>query len=187
MSLHRGFKAEAERIATEIRRELSLTPSCRIDPHLLAKHFGIPVFRIEDCFAYCKDLSRLKHLLHSESDSFSAITILDGTRRIIIHNESHAFTRQANDIVHEIAHCILEHPPSPVTDHSGCRYWNCMLEDEANWLAGALLVPRQGAPALACRRLTIAEIADNFGVSEQLCRWRIHQTGIVRQLHRIAS
>jgi Zn-dependent peptidase ImmA (M78 family) len=187
MSLRRGFKAEAERVGTEIRRELSLTPTCRLDPLSLAEHLGIPVFRIEDCFKYSKELTLLKHLLQGEPDSFSAITILDGGRRIIIHNESHAVTRQANDIVHEIAHCILEHPPSPVADHSGCRCWNRTLEDEANWLAGTLLVPRQGALALAWQRLTLAEIADNFGVSEPLCRWRIHQTGIARQLHRIAS
>jgi Zn-dependent peptidase ImmA (M78 family) len=182
MSLRRGFKAEAERIASEIRTELSLNSTSRLDPHSLAAHLEIPVLKIRDCARLAEDSTSLKHLTHVDPDSFSAITVFIGTRRYIIHNEAHAPTRQANDIVHEIAHCLLEHPPSPVTDHRGCRCWNKTLEDEANWLAGALLVPREGALALARSGLTLEQIATNLGVSEQLCRWRIHQTGVAHQL-----
>jgi Zn-dependent peptidase ImmA (M78 family) len=182
MSLRRGFKAEAERIAAEIRSELSLNSTSRLDPHSLAAHLEIPVLKIRDCARFTENGGSLRYLTHVDPDSFSAITVFIGTRRYIIYNESHAPTRQANDIVHEIAHCLLEHPPSPVTDHSGCRHWDKTLEDEANWLAGALLVPRQGALALARSGMAIADIAANFGVSEQLCRWRIYQTGVAHQL-----
>lgn len=182
MSLRRGFKAEAERIAAEMRSELSLNSTSRLDPHGLAAHLEIPVLKIKDCARLAENNACLRHLTHVDPDSFSAITVFIGTRRYIIHNEAHAPTRQANDIVHEIAHCLLEHPPSPVTDHTGCRCWNKAVEDEANWLAGALLVPREGALALARSGMTIGDIAANFGVSEQLCRWRIHQTGVAHQL-----
>lgn len=182
MSLRRGFKAEAERIAAEIRGELSLNSTSPLDPRGLATHLGIPVLKIRDCVRFADNGVSLKHLTHVDPDSFSAITVFIGTRRLIIHNEAHAPTRQANDIVHEIAHCLLEHPPSPVADHLGCRRWDNTLEDEANWLAGALLVPREGALALARSGMTIADIAENFGVSEQLCRWRVHQTGVAHQL-----
>jgi len=182
MSLRRGFKAEAERIAAEIRSELSLNSTSRLDPRGLAAHLGIPVLTIRDCARFADNGVSLKHLTRVDPDSFSAITVFIGSRRLIIHNEAHAPTRQANDIVHEIAHCLLEHPPSPVTDHSGCRRWDKTLEDEANWLAGALLVPREGALALSRSGMTIADIAANFGVSEQLCRWRVNQTGITYQL-----
>jgi Zn-dependent peptidase ImmA (M78 family) len=51
-------------------------------------------------------------------------------------------------------------------------------EDEANWLAWSLLLPREGL--LACKRQnrTIAEIADQFGVSETLVSFRIRMTGV---------
>lgn len=182
MSLRRGFKAEAERIASEVRAELSLTATCRLNPLVLARHLEIPVLTIRHCQRSSQNPALLKCLLRDEGDSFSAITLFIGSRRVIVHNESHALTRQANDIVHEIAHCLLQHPPAPVTDHSGCRCWNETLEDEANWLAGTMLVPREGALALARSGSTIAEIAESFGVSEQLCRWRINQTGVAHQL-----
>jgi Zn-dependent peptidase ImmA (M78 family) len=182
MSLRRGFKAEAERIAMEVRRELSLTPTCRLDPHKLAQHLRIPVLRIRDCLRVAENAPRLRRLLEDESDSFSAITLFFARRRLIVHNESHPPTRQANNIVHEIAHCLLEHPPGPVTDHRGCRHWNATMEDEANWLSGALLVPREGAYSLARAGEPIEAIAKQFGVSVKLCRWRIYKTGIPHQL-----
>ncbi len=107
MSLRRGFKAEAERIATEVRAELSLNATSRLDPHLLAKHLGIPVLKIKDCLRVVGNGGCLKHLIHADPDCFSAITVFVGTHRYIVHNEGHALTRQANDIVHEIAHCLL--------------------------------------------------------------------------------
>jgi Zn-dependent peptidase ImmA (M78 family) len=182
MSLRRGFKAEAERIAAEIRGELSLDSTSRLDPHDLAAHLGIPVLKIRDCMRFAENSASLRHLTQIDPDSFSAMTVFVGSHRYIVYNEAHAPTRQANDIAHEIAHCLLEHPPSPVADRNGCRCWNKTLEDEANWLAGALLVPREGALALARSGLTLAQIAANFGVSEQLCRWRVHQTGVAHQL-----
>lgn len=182
MSMRRGFKAEAERIAIEVRSELSLTATSRLDPYLLARHLCIPVLTIRQCLRVSEKNSHLRLLLTKESDSFSAITLFFGPRRIIVHNESHARTRQANDIVHEISHCLLEHPPLPVTDAHGCRYWNETVEDEANWLSGTLLVPRTGAIALARNGNSVEEIASHYGVSTQLCRWRICTTGVYHQL-----
>ncbi len=182
MTLRWGFKAEGERIATEVRTELALTPTCRLDPLRLAKHLEIPVLTIQDCICAGGRRERLNHLLQGEPESFSAVTVFVGTRRLILHNESHAPTRQANDIAHEIAHCLLGHPPTPVVDGHGCRLWNAQVEEEATWLAGALLVPREGARKLAYSGMSVAKIAVHFAVSEQLCRWRVNQTGITRQL-----
>jgi Zn-dependent peptidase ImmA (M78 family) len=182
MNFRRGFKAEAERIALEVRRELSLTPTARLDPLLLARHLCIPVLTVRECLKVSENPASLRLLLSSESDSFSAITLFFGERRIIVHNESHAATRQANSIVHELSHCLLEHPPAPVTDRHGCRYWDATMEDEANWLSGTLLVPRAGALSFARRGDSIEAIAANYGVSVPLCRWRINQTGIPHQV-----
>ena len=76
---------------------------------------------------------------------------------------------------------LLEHSPTPVSS-SGCRCWDDTVEDEATWLGAALLVPREGALRLARNGMDIPGIANNFGVSEPLCRWRIAQTGITYQL-----
>jgi Zn-dependent peptidase ImmA (M78 family) len=55
-------------------------------------------------------------------------------------------------------------------------------EDEANWLAWALLLPREGL--LACKREKLAamEIAERFGVTESLVNFRLRMTGVEAQL-----
>ena len=60
-------------------------------------------------------------------------------------------------------------------------------EDEATWLGGALLVPRDGALNLVRRGIELPSIARNFGVSEALCRWRINETGVAQQIRRLSK
>jgi len=188
VSLRRGFKAEAERISAEIREELDLGLLDRLDPLRLAEHLGIPVFTLRDIArSNGGGTGFLQTLRGIEQDAFSAVTIFLGDRRLIVHNDSHAPTRQASNITHELSHCILEHPPSPVLSPEGCRYWDARLEAEADFLAGALLVPRDGALALTKRRSPLASIAERYGVSEPLCRWRINETGVAIQAARWAT
>jgi Zn-dependent peptidase ImmA (M78 family) len=185
MSLRRGFKAEAERIALEVRHELSLKATVRLDPLVLAEHLCVPVLTIGECLKASENQEAIKLLLDSESDSFSAVTVFFGERRVIVHNEGHAVTRQASSVAHELAHCLLEHPPGPVRSCHGCRYWDSNMEDEADWLAAALLVPREGALWLVRRGHGVDAIAVHYGVSTRLCRWRINQTGVLRQVRRL--
>ncbi len=59
-------------------------------------------------------------------------------------------------------------------------------KQKQDWRASALLVPRDGAISLLLMGKLHASIANNFGVSSQLLRWRINQTGIIRQLSAIS-
>ena len=183
MGFRRGFKAEAERISSEVRGELGLGATDTLDPFGLATHLGVPVYSLGQLRAFCANPIFVKVFSVEEQDSFSAMTVFVGTQRIIIHNESHARTRQVSNVAHEISHCLLEHPPARISS-SGCRHWERNVEDEATWLGAALLVPRAGALQLALRGCGVAEIAGVFGVSESLCRWRVAQTGIAVQLQR---
>jgi Zn-dependent peptidase ImmA (M78 family) len=180
----RGFKTQAERIATEVRKELDLADDERLEPLELTEHLAIPVLSL-------KALSRAVPKNHfsqyfgvTDPDSFSAVTIFNGHKRLIVHNESHHPNRQASNLTHEVSHSILEHQPTPIASADGQRYWNSEVEDEANWLGAALLVPREGALSMAKNDYTIAEIAARYGVSESLTRWRISQTGIAQQVQR---
>ena len=185
MGLRRGFKAEAERISAEVRAELELGPLDRLDPFHFADHLGVQVFGLRELARFDGGGANFVHVLQgAERDAFSAITIFRGDRRLIVHNDSHAPTRQASNIAHEMSHCILEHPPSPLLSPEGCRYWNTRVEEEADWLAGALLIPREGALTLTKRNVPIDRMAARYGVSEQLCRWRINETGVAIQVRR---
>ena len=95
---------------------------------------------------------------------FSALTVCAGTKRIIVYNPSQPRGRKANSLAHELSHVILEHPASPTLDATGCRRWDGVLEAEADWLAGVLLVPREGALLWMMKNGSAAEGAAHFGV-----------------------
>jgi len=184
--MKRGFKAEAERIASELRGELGLNYDDCLQPLKLAEHLAIPVFVLAEVARVANSNGFVKYFSTIDPDSFSAITIVAGLRRIIVHNESHHPNRQASNITHEISHIVLEHEPTLIVSPDGQRYWNSEMEEEANWLGAALLVPREGALAFAKRNWAVCKIAQHYGVSEALCSWRISQTGIAYQLQRLA-
>jgi hypothetical protein len=48
MAYRHGFKAEAERLALDIRQELGLSPYARLDPLMLAEHLAISVTSLSD-------------------------------------------------------------------------------------------------------------------------------------------
>jgi hypothetical protein len=187
MSFRWGFKAEAERIAAELREELNLSLDHRLDPLTLARHLCIPVLEIGRLAALLGEPGLGNYFLIEDVDSLSALTLFFGSRRTIVHNESHAPTRQVSNLAHEISHCILEHVPEPLLRPDGHRCWNEVVEAEATWLAGALLVPRAGALELARRGMEDDLIARHFGVSTPLCRWRMNETGISSQLKRYGN
>ena len=182
--MRRGFKSNAEQIAAEIRVELGLDENDRMDALRLAEHLAIPVFTIRQVAELNAQDSFAHYFSVIDPDSFSAVTVFCGYKRFIIHNENHHPHRQASNLAHEISHTILEHSPTPVARHDGRRYWDSEVEQEANWLGAALLVPRAGALEMFKANCTVAQIASHFGVSESLCDWRIRQSGIDKQAER---
>jgi Zn-dependent peptidase ImmA (M78 family) len=60
--------------------------------------------------------SFLRYFSQIDTDSFSAVTVFRGYRRLIVHNENHHPHRQASNLAHELSHTLLEHEPSPVSE-----------------------------------------------------------------------
>jgi hypothetical protein len=178
--LRQGFKAEAERIALELRTELGLGPADRLDPRALADHLGIPVVPLRELCDDGAASQSMARLLDPEA-GFSALTVCAGSRRLIVYNQRHPPGRRASSLAHELAHVILDHPAGPVLDQARARLWDETLEAEADWQAGALLVPREGAVAWLRRERGPAGGERHFGVSRALFLWRLYQTGAARQ------
>lgn len=169
-----GFKSEANALACEVRRELNLRPTDRLDPIQLAEHLAIPVIPLSTLRSEAPAMVR--HFSRIDRSAFSAITVFEGTTRVIVHNDSHSPGRQASNIAHELAHGLLLHPPRPALDGRGCRDWDQGQELEANWLAGALLIPDEAALLTVRRGLPLAQAAEVHGVSEQMMRFRLNVT-----------
>jgi Zn-dependent peptidase ImmA (M78 family) len=175
MAFRRGFKTEANSLARSVRSELGLPFEAPLNPWRLAEHLEIPIIALSDM----RDFAALAATYFSSvgESEFSAVTVFEGTRRIILHNDSHSLGRQASDLAHELAHGMLLHSPGPALDEKGCRNWNKEMEDEADWLSGALLISEEAALSIIRRNMSVADAAVFYGVSEKLVKWRLQVTG----------
>ena len=179
-----GFKTQAERLSMELRAELHLGVMDRLDPRSLAQHLAIPLADLRDLLANGASAAAVHHFRCVATEVVSAFTLVDGYKRLIVVNDAHAPTRQASDLAHELSHVVLEHEPHCGVFQNGCRLWDDNMEAEANWLGGALLVPRDGALHVARQGVHLDEAATHFGVSEQMMRWRLDHTGAAVQARR---
>lgn len=179
--LPRGFKAECERSSDELRKELGITLSDRLDPFVLAEYLGTPAYALSQAGAFGVPTAVIR-ILRLESSGFSALTVGEGQRRSILYNDLHHPNRITSDVTHELSHIYLRHPLHPALGLGGTRNWIDGLEDEAVWHSGTLLVPRDGAFMLLKRGYTVGQAAMHMGVSVQLFTWRAQITGVTKVL-----
>jgi Zn-dependent peptidase ImmA (M78 family) len=185
VALQRGFKTDANWISAGIREELGLSLTAKMDVPRLADYLSVPVERLSDMAGVQPGFAH--HLGVVDPEAFSAVTVFNGSRRKIIFNDAHAPGRCTSNIAHELSHALLLHPPTPPLDDRGCRIWNEDIEDEANWLAGVLLVTEDLALALVRRGTSLSLAASELGVSQQMLQWRINATGARKRVERTRS
>ena len=177
----KGFKVDAESIAEELRVELKVGNIRALDPMAAARALEIPVLSLAQLRAVRPQDSSLEEavrvLYGPEQSSLSAVTVFLGTKRLIVYNQQHDAGRQASDICHELAHGLLFHEPAPMLDDIGCRSWNSEMEQEADYLGGALLIPGKGARYAAKAGLTDEETARRFRCSREMATWRLNESG----------
>ncbi|MEU5993585.1 ImmA/IrrE family metallo-endopeptidase [Spirillospora sp. NPDC047418] len=186
MAYRYGFKSEAEQTSAETREDLGLRLVDRLNVFTLAEYLDIPVWTLSSLPSRAQSTPGLQDavslLSGVEQTALSAFTVFNGPRRVIVHNDTHGEARQASNVAHEAAHGLLLHPAAPVLDRRGCRLWNEDVEDEASYLAGALLVPRAAAWWLVKRKMSFEEAAHHFGCSVEMIRWRVNLTGARKRL-----
>jgi Zn-dependent peptidase ImmA (M78 family) len=180
----RGFKTWCETIALQHRRTLKLRPTDPLKPQAVAGSLGVPVYAVEEIPGL--DEQVLQTLLHEDPDSWSAVTITNGQKSVIIVNSSHSGGRPASDLMHEVAHVIIGHTPARVDiTEDGALILNTydrQQEEEANWLAGSLLLPRDALMWIRKQRLDLQVAAREYGVSQQMMQYRLNVTGVDYQL-----
>lgn len=180
MTLRRGFKSEAEALSVSLRADLALGPSEPLSPWHLAEDLHVPIERLSDYNSVAQAAANF--FQRDGLESFSAVTVFRGPRRIIVHNDAHSVARQASNVMHELSHALLFHQPSRAIGDDGTRLWDSQVEEEASWLSGVLLVPRPATLLVVKGGLSVQEAAQRFGVSESMMQYRIGVTGVKRQL-----
>ena len=185
MAFRRGFKTEANTTSREIRAELGLAADAPLCPFLTAKHLEVLVVKLS---AFEAQHPKAVQYLTSAAgqNEFSAITVCIGMRRVIVYNDGHSPARCAANIMHELSHLLLMHPPHPLCGENGKRLFDASLEEEANWFGPALLVSDEAAVTVAKRGIELRSAANEYGVSTQLMQMRLNVTGAQRRVSRAA-
>lgn len=182
--MKRGFKARTERLSEELRGNLGLRIDEALPARRLAEHIGVRVMGVEDI----PGIRRLDAgwLLNGAASGWSGFTLAVGCKTFIVHNTSHASTRQESDLMHELAHVLCKHPPGRILQIGdfALRHYDPDEEDEAVWLGAALQIPCKSLLRLARDSWSIPRIARRFGASQGLTRFRYNTCGIDARLRR---
>ena len=184
--MRRGFKSWCENASREYRSHLGLELGDRLESRDLARHLGVLVRTPHELPGLSSQ--SIRQLTKVDPDSWSAVTVAAGGKNLVILNSAHAWTRQRSSLVHELAHVILNHRPATTSvSEEGILFrdrYDTEQEEEADWLGGALLLPRGGLLSLYRRTSSSEDIGRIFGVSTKLVDWRLRMTGILVQSKR---
>lgn len=182
MPLRRGFKAEAERRAISMWSEVGQPAQQPLDLDATASTLGARILMADQLVSR----HRLETLEELQPFAFSACTFDVQGQPIIVLNPLHAEGRRRADAAHEIAHLLLRHEMRVPERIAGYVFFtgNADQEDEATWLAGALLLPRATVVRAAHAGMGPADLAGVYGTTEEMARFRLNATGAAIQARR---
>lgn len=184
----RGFKSLAERTSANIRHELGLGAHDCLDVFKLAEFLDVNVCTPREIPGLPEEV--IHQLLIEDPFGWHAVSIVapDGGV-LLIYNPRKSPGRKVSDIAHELAHILLEHKPSTVIfSHDASfamRTFDQKQEDEANWLAWSLLLPREALVRTTRQGMSIEQTAEFYKVTTQLVKYRLSVTGVSVQLARM--
>jgi|SRR5450756_151434 len=181
--LPRGFKADAERRAATLRAEMGLGPADALSASALAEHLDVG-FRMADSLVPLAALTALDRL---QPGCFSACTLqAPNGQPVVVVNPLNTAARQQSDAMHELSHLLLRHETRQLERIGDLVFFTCDSdqEEQADHLGATLLLPRPLLVTAHARGLSISGIAETYGVSEQLARWRLNSTGVAVQISR---
>lgn len=182
--LKRGFKAQSERRSVEIRRKFGLQADAPLNARQVAAAYGILVWTEADIEGVSHD--DLVQLTVTDADSWSAFTMRVGEKHLIVVNSSQSKPRQNSVIMHEFSHILLGHELTSAgltaEGHFVPTTYDQDQEDEADWLAGTLLLPRPALLKIRSLGLSDSQAQEMYQVSDQMLKWRFRMTGVDYQL-----
>jgi hypothetical protein len=104
---------------------------------------------------------------------------------VVVINSTHPVTRQHATLMEELFHIRLRHVPTKI---SLCPQTKLMrreyakdIEHDAYWSAAAALVPYFTLKEMLASGMTIEAVAEFFGVSVDLVRFRMNVTKLARK------
>jgi IrrE N-terminal-like domain len=182
----RGFKAWCERTAVALRTKRGLAPSVPLPARLLGEELSVEILALTELETLDAECAR--RLAEEHAECWSAITLPGGGRPLIVYNHSHSPARQNSDLMHELSHLLLNHEPGMtfVDPNSGLaiRAHDKSQEEEAAWLSGCLLLPREALLRIKRMKLTPEKACEIYLVSLQMLTYRMNTSGVNIQQRR---
>ena len=175
-----GFKSKAENLAIKYREELGLTKFKPLNAFILAKHLDIPIFSVEDAFK--GNENHPDYLKLNNTDCFNALWMpnCDGDK-IIIHNSNHSAFRQQSNLMHELAHIILDHKiPDEIAKICSLyklHYYNKEQEGEAKFFGACLQITKPAVLWVLKENWTEERISQYYSASNEMVKYRLNVSG----------
>lgn len=183
--LRRGFKSQCEKRSTIVRSELGLRSDSPLSAFDLAAKYQTTLWSEKDINGVSE--SDIDQLTTLDGDSWSAFTIRIGSDHLVVYNSAQSLPRRNSVVMHELAHIILGHELTSASltedGHFVPTSYDQDQEDEADWLAGTLLLPRPALLAIRRHQLGDSAASEKYLVSQQMLTWRFRMTGVDYQLH----
>jgi Zn-dependent peptidase ImmA (M78 family) len=181
--VRRGFKTQAERLATEIREQ----HGCRDDEPApldsVAQDLNIEILPAD----LLVSRARLQELQDLQPDAFSAATFSRPSGgKVVVYNPLGTEGRVRSNQAHELAHVLLDHKVRTIERVGDLNFLTCDVEqeEEADWLGGCLLLPRELLLKAAFKGMNAQSIADAYKTSEPMARFRLNASGVLVQVGR---
>ncbi len=181
--MRRGFKSEAERLATGIRERHGCESDDPAPLDVVASELNVEIIPADRLVSR----ARLEELEALQPDAFSAGTFRRGNgTRVVVYNPLHSPGRTRSNQAHELAHILLDHDVRTTEQVGNLKFLTCDTEqeEEADWLGGCLLLPRDLLMNAAWKGMSPADIADKYETSEQMARFRLNASGVLVQVGR---
>jgi len=182
----RGFKTWCEKTAVSLRDRRGLKSSAPLQAHELGEELHVEIItpnELEHLAPACAE-----RLLANHSESWSAITIPSDGWPLVVYNSTHSLARQNSDLMHELSHILLNHEPGMtfIDPRSGLalRSHDPLQEEEAGWLAGCLLLPRDALLEIKRLRWTDEQSCTTYLVSPPMLKYRMNTSGVNIQYRR---
>ena len=173
-------KSDMEEIAKAFRKSLNLEASAPLDA-LKVRIRGVESIGIDAID--CLDEQDRNYLIGAASSEWSAMSIpidIDEEEWVILRNRAHPEVRQRVTYLEECWHIMLGHRLTKIAKISDAygRTFEDTEEDEAYYLAAASLLPQDSVKNAVKKKIPAAELAEKYGVSEQLVEYRIKRLGL---------
>ena len=181
-----GLKADAERAAALMRERLGLCGTERLPAIAAAKDLGVRVLHPHQFRSMPEEV--VHELENGSASQWSAVFLQlpAPLKDLIVNNRKQSPERQEANIFHELGHYICKHEPDKIEVVAGfpIRQYSKAKEDQADAVGQALHLPKKALMKAKRTGLSDSEISSEYCASNELVRFRLNISGVMKILSR---